>query len=883
MKDTPIEQQQFLLSPRQESARPEQAPAPDFGVRIPTDEQFFAEYPDSGRKYEQPYDITPQPHPQTPSIQEVRTRYFGPEGDAGTQPPRTRGSDERQTVDQSGVGRQPATAAETQMVTREELFAAMERVQVRCEQRLVEKDEDFARDFARQRDEMEYYRRKAEHLEERQREGGLGDTDEHLRDGWSMRKGGVSVDEKLNEVQKLLGLSKLKNSAALLKSQEATDKHLEKALEGLVISSTSQIAAVMEAVDTILPVVCTQHLGKTYAGLVSVAFTHTATGSVAGHIELLESVEKAMKMIEVPLIDLQVIGKLQEADRDMAVAQRQAHHLLSQDTTLQALDVSVKRAFTMVLEPSLRKKVATTTSFIEMLARMYSLKNYGWDTRSCDAVMGLTEPFEYEVGPASSFAEVTEQFFEDLRRRSEPVEKTKLSVIGMGTLVALRYLPKSDDVVQSQMMVAMKVSAIGTTRQPDLTLAEVEAKIRKDLEKYLPVMNQQGKYSEAVHELSSKTYVATSKTEYAGSSSAKALAKKANFIPHLKKLLLSEGSPSAPEFVKSVMENRKPVMHERHEERGSREDPERWPRTGQLQERGGESRDEWPRRSDDARRGDRAGRGKSPNRNQERPRNVTRDNMCWAGKDCRWLYSGTCKWQHTEEEQDAAAAYNAGGARGRSPGRQRMEQIEPPRPDEHLEQQRPYGTYVAVVEPQPHQTYVSYMTAVVEQKGRKAPRIPVKHLHWSPKFSFEKFDRCKSPDTINQRFEKAFDEFDKRRQAERKYGIESGKKKQLQIRHPLNRPVQTSILSIKTHPIQPGGVPDSASVSVGPSTGARPQAMPVETPATVADGEWATKRAWLLEQAANQSPDEKQAFSTKHKGNALADIVEWMDELTDFK
>ena len=106
-------------------------------------------------------------------------------------------------------------------------------------------------------------------------------------------------------------------------------------------------------------------------------------------------------------------------------------------------------------------------------------------------------------------------------------------------------------------MVALKVSAIGTTRQPDLTLAEGEAKIRKDLEKYLPVMNQQGKYKTAVHELSSKTYVATSKAEYAGSSSAKALAKKASFIPHLKKLLLSEGSPSATEFVQSGMENRK--------------------------------------------------------------------------------------------------------------------------------------------------------------------------------------------------------------------------------------------------------------------------------------------------------------------------------------
>ena len=212
-----------------------------------------------------------------------------------------------------------------------------------------------------------------------------------------------------------------------------------------------------------------------------------------------------------------------------------------------------------------------------------------------------------------------------------------------------------------------------------------------------------------------------------------------------------------------------------------------------------------------------------------------------------------------------------------------MEQIEPPRPDEHLEQQRPYGTYVAVVEPQPHQTYVSYMTAVVEQKGRKAPRIPVKHLHWSPKFSFEKFDRCKSPDTINQRFEKAFDEFDKRRQAERKYGIESGKKKQLQIRHPLKRPVQTSILSIKTHPIQPGGVPDSARVSVGSSTGARQQEMPLETHETVADAKWAAQRAWLLEQAANQSPAEQQAFSKKYKGNALVDIVGWMDEITEFK
>ena len=95
-------------------------------------------------------------------------------------------------------------------------------------------------------------------------------------------------------------------------------------------------------------------------------------------------------------------------------------------------------------------------------------------------------------------------------------------------------------------------------------------------------------------------------------------------------------------------------------------------------------------RSDDTRRGDRAGREKSPSRNQERQRNVPRDSRCWAGGDCSRLYDDTCRWQHTDAEHAAAAAYNAGGARGtgRSPGRQRIEQIEPAHPDEHPEQQR---------------------------------------------------------------------------------------------------------------------------------------------------------------------------------------------------
>ncbi len=196
----------------------------------------------------------------------------------------------------------------------------------------------------------------------------------------------------------------------------------------------------------------------------------------------------------------------------MAEAQRQAHHLLSQDTTLEALDVSVKRAFTTILDPSLRKKVATTTSFIEMLAKMYSLKNYGWDTRSCNAVMGITKTLEYDVDSSSSFAGVLDEFLDDVRRRAEPVLKTKLSVIGMASLVALKHLPKSKDVVQSRMLIALKVAVINTTRQPDLTFAEVpvEAEIRTELEKYLPVMTQQGYYEEPVQELSSKTYVATS-------------------------------------------------------------------------------------------------------------------------------------------------------------------------------------------------------------------------------------------------------------------------------------------------------------------------------------------------------------------------------------
>ena len=59
--------------------------------------------------------------------------------------------------------------------------------------------------------------------------------------------------------------------------------------------------------------------------------------------------------------------------------------------------------------------------------------------------------------------------------------------------------------------------------------------------------------------------------------------------------------------------------------------------------------------------------------------------------------------------------------------------------------------------------------------------------------------------------------------------------------------------------------------------------MPLETHETVADAKWAAQRAWLLEQAANQSPAEQQAFSKKYKGNALVDIVGWMDEITEFK
>jgi hypothetical protein len=464
-----------------------------------------------------------------------------------------------------------------------------------------------------------------------------------------MRKGGVSVDEKLNDVQMLLGLSRAKNSAALLKSQEAVDKQLAEALAGVVISPASPIAAVMAAVDTILPIVCTLHHGKLFASAVATAFNHTATGSVAGHNELLASVEQALQMIEVPDIEQQVISKLQEADREMAEAQRKAHHLLSNDTTLEALDVMVKRAFTSILDPSLRKKVATTTSFIETLATMYRLKNYGWSSRSGDAVMGLTAKYTYEVDSSTSFASILAEYWEDVRRRTEPVAKTKLSNTGMGILIAVKYLPYTEDVVQSQMMVALKAAAIRTTRQPDLTLEEAETQVRKDLEKYLPVMDQPGNYKEEVQELSSKAYVATRKTEYESSSSVKALAKKANFNTHLKKKILLEGSPVDPEFVQSGQEHRQPGMRERKEDRGPREDPERWPRPGQLQERDGGSRAEWPRRTDDASRGDRAGRGKSPSRNQERQRNGQRDNTCWAGVDCSRLYNNTCRWQHTQE------------------------------------------------------------------------------------------------------------------------------------------------------------------------------------------------------------------------------------------
>ena len=59
--------------------------------------------------------------------------------------------------------------------------------------------------------------------------------------------------------------------------------------------------------------------------------------------------------------------------------------------------------------------------------------------------------------------------------------------------------------------------------------------------------------------------------------------------------------------------------------------------------------------------------------------------------------------------------------------------------------------------------------------------------------------------------------------------------------------------------------------------------MQLEKPAAVTEDAWAAQRAWILAKAANQSAAERQAFSEQHKGNELADIVGWMDEITQSK
>ncbi len=255
-----------------------------------------------------------------------------------------------------------------------------------------------------------------------------------------------------SSVQIALGFSMAKNSATELKKHdsEAVADVLAKTLTGVVLSPTSPIAEIMAVVNRILPMGCKLPGGKTFSAVISEGFEFVADGSVAGHVDLLGRAADAMEHVSVAAIDMKVINKLQQADRPLAIKQRKAHLTIQMDTTFVSIDVIVYKALISTLDPAMQKTVATTTSTIEMLAAIWIFKNYGWYTRSKEAVKGLTNSHVFDVNPQTSFDAVVEELLGDVRNRLESVLKTGLSPLGMAVMMSLgESIPQNKDQLQS--------------------------------------------------------------------------------------------------------------------------------------------------------------------------------------------------------------------------------------------------------------------------------------------------------------------------------------------------------------------------------------------------------------------------------------------------
>ena len=332
-----------------------------------------------------------------------------------------------------------------------------EHYRARVEQLMAE------RDTAQRRCMDMEERNRAEYAQE------LDGTAERLRMANRGRESGLYGAEKRNSVQIALGLSMAKNTATELKKQEAVADVLAKTLTGVVLSPISSIADIMAVVNRILPMVCTLPGGKTFSAVISEGFEFVADGSVAGHVDLLGRVADAMEQVPVSAIDMKVINKLQEADRPLAIKQRKAHLAIQMDTTFVSIDVIVYKALISTLDQTMQKTVATTTSTIEMLAAIWIFKNYGWYTRSKEAVKGLTKPHVFDVNPQTSFDTVVDELIQDIRSRLEPVQKTGLSTLGMAVMMSLESLPRNKDPLQAQMLTEVEVAARSTTHQSDLT------------------------------------------------------------------------------------------------------------------------------------------------------------------------------------------------------------------------------------------------------------------------------------------------------------------------------------------------------------------------------------------------------------------------------
>ena len=764
-------------------------------------------------------------------------------------------------------------------------------------------------------------RNRAEYAQE------LDGTAERLRMANRGRESGLYGAEKRNSVQIALGLSMAKNTATELKKQEAVADVLAKTLTGVVLSPISSIADIMAVVNRILPMVCTLPGGKTFSAVISEGFEFVADGSVAGHVDLLGRVADAMEQVPVSAIDMKVINKLQEADRPLAIKQRKAHLAIQMDTTFVSIDVIVYKALISTLDQTMQKTVATTTSTIEMLAAIWIFKNYGWYTRSKEAVKGLTKPHVFDVNPQTSFDTVVDELIQDIRSRLEPVQKTGLSTLGMAVMMSLESLPRNKDPLQAQMLTEVEVAARSTTHQSDLTFQEVEEIIRNAVKRFQPVSGAPGDYTVPQPEKMLQTYIAAGDSDHAGGHSKSTLAKRVLHNPAAKKSAVRAGAPRDNEGVQYDQERRQPEVPPSNQQRPGQEEPARRWRQGQQPNQGGGLRDGWYRRPDDVREEDRGGRGKSPQRNRDREWRQ-RDNSCYAGANCERILDGTCRYEHTPEQIDAAHANRAGGDGGRGSSRQRPERDEDTRHE--APEQRLYGSYMAKAVQHggtpAHQTKVfrgpvkaatregydrvgacvgltatevaktchtdgnalRFCTAEQLQQDLKDGLLVMRTVQrrhsaplvWSPKVEIETFNESKSTDTVNDRIQIAFEAYESKRIQERTLVIPSLPRKSIAMRQPPTKPeLKKSNLSVKADAFQPEGASASARASVDSTTGVRQKTMSTEEPVTTKDGTWTAKRQLLLQQDRDQTPAQKRAFKEAHQGQTVRSLVSIMDTL----